>query len=126
MWALLTDEDKAKGKAPPPYATLPTMRMALRQTLGNRKCLLVVDDVWSAAHLKPFLEDTPYSARLITTRDASTLDAQTDVIHRVDVTGIRRGEATALLAANLPPGNEGLLSDLASSLGDWPILLRLV
>ncbi|MBZ0275360.1 MAG: TIR domain-containing protein [Anaerolineae bacterium] len=38
------------------------------EKLGDNDCLIVIDDVWNAAHLKPFLQGGKRCARLITTR----------------------------------------------------------
>ena len=107
----------------PGFATLEPMTAALERALGDRRCLLVIDDVWSGPNATPFLRGGPHCARLITTRDVSTLPP---AAQQVDVGAMRLGEATALLTANLPPGEEGSLRDLAERLGEWPILLRLV
>jgi WD40 repeat protein len=42
-----------------------------RTTMANKAALVVVDDVWSVADLKPLLAESPRSRFLFTTRDAS-------------------------------------------------------
>ena len=45
----------------------------LAELLAERDMLLVIDDVWNAAHLKPFLQGGKRCARLITTRNEEVL-----------------------------------------------------
>ncbi len=100
----------------------------LAEALGEKRCLLVVDDVWNAAHLRPFLRGGPGCTRLITTRNRDTLPAD---VHPVDVDAMRTDEAVALLGMGLPVV-ETETQDLASlpaltgRLGEWPLLLGLV
>ncbi|NJK79535.1 MAG: hypothetical protein HC876_04605 [Chloroflexaceae bacterium] len=47
----------------------------LAQALGERRLLLVIDDVWDSAHLQPFLEGGPHCTRLVTTRLPHVLPA---------------------------------------------------
>ena len=41
------------------------------ERLQFKRCLIVIDDVWNAVDLEPFLQSGPDSARLITTRQVS-------------------------------------------------------
>jgi WD40 repeat protein len=95
---------------------------ALRTGLDARRLLLVIDDVWSAAALRPFLEGGPECARLVTTRDGSTLPASAVP---VAVDAMQESEAVQLLAQDLPPGDPERLAALAARLGEWPLLLTL-
>lgn len=54
----------------------------LAELLADRDILLVVDDVWEAIHLKPFLQGGKHCARLITTRNEDVLpsNAQSQVV----------------------------------------------
>jgi len=97
----------------------------LKELLADRDILIVIDDVWDRAHLNPFIQGGPNCARLITTRNFDTLPASAERVH---VDAMQQDEATALLAAGLDE-DDGLrrsLADLASRLGEWPLLLRLV
>jgi hypothetical protein len=108
-------------------ATLAGARARLQAALHHRAILLVIDDVWNEAHARDLLESSSDSARLITTRDQSTLpfdaaDVPLDVMTEDD--------AFSLLCAGL--GENTLdrehrkhLADLARQLGYWPVLLRL-
>jgi hypothetical protein len=99
---------------------------ALRTALDGRRLLLVVDDVWSAAALRPFLEGGPGCVRLVTTRDGSTLPASAVP---VAVDAMQASEAVQLLAQGVPQGvpqgAPARLAALAARLGEWPLLLTL-
>jgi len=84
---------------------------------------MVIDDVWNAAHLKPFLQGGLQCARLITTRNLDTLPSNAK---KINVDAMQQNEATSLIGAGLPQGNEDELRKLASRLGEWPLLLKLV
>lgn len=88
--------------------------------LDNRDALLVMDDVWRAEHARPFLKGGSRCVRLITTRDSATLP---DECGKVDVDAMRTEEAAELLGKGLPAAD---FADLASRLGEWPLLLKLV
>ena len=85
--------------------------------------LMVVDDVWDAAHLAPFLQGGHHCARLVTTRNRSTVPASAET---VAVDAMQLAEAMALLGAGLPRDQEAALARLAKRLGEWPLLLKLV
>ncbi|MCD4843867.1 MAG: TIR domain-containing protein [Methanosarcinales archaeon] len=95
----------------------------LKELLSDRHILIVIDDVWNIAHLKPFIQDGPDCARLITTRDSSTLPESAE---RIPVDAMQKDEAVELLKTGLPPADEEVLKKLAGDLGEWPLLLKLV
>ena len=100
----------------------------LAEVLGDKDCLMVIDDVWNAVHLRPFLRGGKRCARIITTRDSTTLPAIARF--RVPVDAMQRQEALALLAFDLPAsalreGETAALQSLAARLGEWPFLLKL-
>lgn len=92
------------------------------ELLAERDILLIIDDVWDPAHLKPFIQGGPRCARVITTRAVDTLPSGTA---RVDVDAMQPPEALALLGFGLPSGFNEQLSRLAERLGEWPLLLKL-
>ncbi|HEV2765378.1 MAG TPA: TIR domain-containing protein, partial [Pyrinomonadaceae bacterium] len=110
------------GGERPGFADLNAATARLVELLADRDVLIVVDDVWNAAHLRPFVQGGPRCARLITTRDLDTLPKHA---RRVDVDAMRQDEAVALLGAGLPGGSEADLRELAARLGEWPLLLSL-
>ena len=63
------------------------------ELLAERDILLIIDDVWDPAHLKPFIQGGPRCARVITTRAVDTLPSGTA---RVDVDAMQPPEALAL------------------------------
>ena len=83
---------------------------------------MVIDDVWQAADLAPFMRGGPNCARLLTTRHPDILPRGT-VTTAVDA--MRPDEAARLLGADFPLGHEFALTGLAKRLGNWPILLKL-
>lgn len=107
----------------PGYAGLDAAAAALADLLAERELLIVVDDLWDAAHAAPFLRGGPRCARLITTRNVDTLPPGTQ---RVDVAQMHRDEAAALLGHGLPAGQAAALAGLAERLGEWPLLIKLV
>lgn len=58
---------------------------ALRETLAQRQCLLIVDDVWSTAAAKALAVTGPRGRVLYTTRDPGVLDAVGARIEHIDV-----------------------------------------
>src|SRR5574338_577406 len=65
----------------PGFATVEAATAQLAQLLSDRDLLIVIDDVWQAAHLKPFLQGGPRCARLITTRNIDTLPVATKTLN---------------------------------------------
>ena len=57
----------------------------LRRTLADRRCLLVVDDVWSTAAAAAFCAAGPQGRVLYTTRDTAVLNGIGAAIKRIDV-----------------------------------------
>jgi WD40 repeat protein len=111
----------------PALESLGSAAAKLGEVLGNLHILLVVDDVWHLEHLRPFLTGGPKVTRLITTRVDNALPIST-IRHSVDAMGAK--EALTLLAYDLPKEQvmerQTELGELASRLGRWPILLKLV
>ena len=113
------------GDERPGFTTRDAAVNRLKELLADRDILIVIDDVWDRAHLDPFIHGGLRCARLITTRNFDTLPVGAERVH---VDAMQQEEATALLAAGLDK-DDGLRSDLrelASRLGEWPLLLCLV
>ncbi len=98
----------------------------LAELLADRDILLVVDDVWDAIHLKPFLQGGKRCARLITTRNEDVLPAN---VQSQIVDAMQSDQAIQLLGAGVQGAgqlsNERVLRLLAARLGEWPLLLKL-
>ena len=133
VWVTLGNEPKLVDELAKVHVALTGRRPAfvdqddaayhLAQALQDRNCLIVIDDVWHAAHLKPFLRGGPGCVRLITTRLA---DIAPDAA-RIAVDAMNLSQATALLAKGLQPDapERAGLRQLAARLGEWPLLLEL-
>jgi WD40 repeat protein len=101
---------------------------ALREALGTKNCLLVVDDVSQTAHAEAFNVLGPHGRWVITTRDREILSAL-GVVSIIDVCGLKPELAQELLAewsgkrpAELPPEAR----DVARECGQLPLALALV
>jgi WD40 repeat protein len=99
----------------------------LAELLADRDILLVVDDVWDAIHLKPFLQGGTRCARLVTTRNQDVLpaDAQSLVVD-----AMQPGEAVQLLSFGLQTvpftaTDIQALRSLVVRLGEWALLVKL-
>jgi WD40 repeat protein len=104
------------------FVTLDAVTARLSELLADRVLLMVIDDVWNAAHLQPFLQGGSNCARLITTRILDTVPAKAA---KVMVDAMKPDEAVNLLRFNLPSTHDAEFLSLATRLGEWPILLKL-
>jgi NB-ARC domain/TIR domain/APAF-1 helical domain len=111
-------------------STLETVNAAatkLGEALGERRILIIVDDVWRAQDLNPFLEGGPNCVRLVTTRIDSVLPS---TALRQPVDAMRTSEAIELLSTGLPEkrvaSERANLAKLAARLGEWALLLKIV
>jgi WD40 repeat protein len=95
----------------------------LGRVLGDRRVLLVVDDVWTSAQAEPFLVGGPAAVRLFTTRMREVLPRSAGSV-RVDE--MDWGEAVQLLTAGAPGASSGVVARLLAATGRWPVLLTLV
>jgi WD40 repeat protein len=85
--------------------------------------LLVVDDVWDAAQLRPFRFGGRACTRLVTTRIPDLLPAGGP---RVLVDAMSAGQARGLVADGVAGLPAGAAQELAAVAGRWPVLLNLV
>jgi NB-ARC domain/Domain of unknown function (DUF4062) len=95
----------------------------LGRAVGDRRVLLVVDDVWSAAQVEPFMIGGPGAVRLFTTRIRGVLPGSAELV-RVDQ--MASGEAEQLLTAGVGGVSGGVVVGLLAATGRWPVLLALV
>ncbi|MFE6782071.1 NB-ARC domain-containing protein [Streptomyces sp. NPDC057680] len=86
------------------------------------RTLLVLDDVWEAAQLAPFLLGGTRCVRLVTTRVPSLLPPGTA---RVTVDEMTVEQARRVLTWQLPPLPPATVRDLLAATGRWALLLRL-
>ncbi|MGH3935333.1 MAG: NB-ARC domain-containing protein [Pseudonocardiaceae bacterium] len=95
----------------------------LGRVLGDRRVLLVIDDVWSAAQVEPFLVGGLATVRLFTTRMRGVLPRGAAA---VQVDEMARDEAEQLLTAGVDEVSGGVVEGLLAATGRWPVLLALV
>jgi predicted ATPase len=110
----------------PGFTSREATAVKLKEALADRICLLVIDDVWHASDLTPFLQGGPHCARLITTRTNQVLP---QAAQPVPVDAMQQEEAVQLLQTGLPiePGRKEVqqIQQLVQRLGEWPLLLVL-
>jgi WD40 repeat protein len=95
----------------------------LGRALGDRRLLLVIDDVWTTAQVEPFLIGGPTVRRLFTTRIRGILPSSAELV-RVDE--MNQGEAEQLLTAGITGAPREAAAGLLAATGRWPVLLALV
>src|SRR5262249_41934242 len=125
--AKLDDLTYALSGKKPGSESIEAATTEFKKHLEGREILIVVDDVWQSENLRPFLQGGQRCARLITTRIQNVIPPNA---HKVEVDAMRIGEAVKLLAADFEddpdrPSLDDELRSLASTLGEWPLLLKL-
>lgn len=120
LYAALTGER-------PPFIDADDASIQLSSRLDQKNCLLVIDDVWDANHLKPFLRGGRQCARLITTRQLGvTIELGGS---RTLVDKMTEDQSVKLLTSRIgssPSAADTVqLRTLAHRLGEWPLLLKL-
>lgn len=97
----------------------------LANELRNKRCLIVIDDVWDIAHLRPFLQGGKECIHLITSRRSDIASQVPASLLKLDK--MTMGEATELLLQWLDQKPDELLpfEQLAQRLGQWPLMLEL-
>ena len=95
----------------------------LARVVGDRKMLLVVDNVWSGADLSPFLMGGPRCVRVVTTRNIRVTPARARVLR---VGPMRQDEIAELLQRTVPGASSSMLGPVAALCGGWPLLATLV
>jgi WD40 repeat protein len=112
------------------FTSLEAATIQFAELLADRAILLVIDDVWNSAHLKPFLQGGKRCVRLITTRDERVIPP---LATRIQVDAMQMDEAIQLLIGGISgfddpaflKQNQDVLQRLAKRLGEWPLLLTL-
>ena len=110
------------------YPDLSLARMQLGQALRGKECLLILDDVWSAADVEPFVRAmNPRSRLLVTTRILEVVGALGARAHPLDV--LSEDQSRELLARwcgskpeDLPPE----AGDLIRECGRLPLALAMI
>ena len=116
----------ADGDSGPAFTSPEQAGQALARALsGSGRTLLVVDDVWTAAQLQPFLAAGGSGRLLVTTRRPVVLDDVAEP-RQIKVDAMPDAVARRLLTRGLPVMAAGLERDLLDLTGRWPLLLNLV
>src|SRR5262245_21196548 len=127
LLSIISDLVEILSDKRPGFQNISTAAAKLDETLGDLRILMIVDDAWREQDLRPFLQGGRHTTRLITTRRDDILPNEA-VRQRVDAMQDR--EALALLAGGLPPtqaaAQRSELAKLATRLGEWALLLKLV
>jgi hypothetical protein len=110
----------------PGFADVVTASEHLGELIGESRLLLVIDDVWREAQLRPFLRGGQNCVRLVTTRLPHLLPSG----HvPVAIDEMRAAEAARLIEMNLPvaaqPGAAARLATLADRLGNWAQMMAI-
>ena len=107
----------------PGFVDIEDAARELALKLENKNCLIVIDDAWSAAHIRPFLQGGGGCVRLITTR---LLDLAIDA-QRIRVDQMTPTEALQLLFARtgVAPTELEPFRNFVSRLGRWPLPIKL-
>jgi hypothetical protein len=95
----------------------------LGRVLGDRRVLLVVDDVWTSAQVEPFLIGGSGAVRLFTTRVRGVLPRSAQP---VQIDAMNHSEAKQVLTAGVGEVSDGVVAGLLAATGQWPVLLALV
>ncbi len=107
------------------FPDIETRADRLRTVLRDKRCLMVIDDVWDRAHLSPLRVGGPKCATLVTTRDRK-IARKLEVIQDIGV--MEPDQAVALLekwVGGVVNEDKALVSELARRLGYLPLALTL-
>ncbi|KIE26902.1 hypothetical protein LK08_11835 [Streptomyces sp. MUSC 125] len=95
----------------------------LARLLQGRRALLVVDNVWSATDLGPFLLGGEDCVRLVTTRNVRVCPSSARVVR---LGPMAPGEIRELLVRNVGALDDAEAARLAGVCGGWPLLASIV
>jgi len=95
----------------------------LARVLGDRRILFVIDNVWSARDLSPFLIGAPNCTRLVTTRNARVCSSQTA---ELVLEPMSNHEIERLLATQLEGVSGDLVRPIAGACHGWPLLAQII
>jgi transcriptional regulator with XRE-family HTH domain/tetratricopeptide (TPR) repeat protein len=110
------------------HHTTESLSRILRQAIGRRRLLLVIDDAWTVDESFPFLVGGPHCAQLVTTRSPQL--AHTIAGHMsISVPVLSHQESFHLLATLVPDLmqiDDTQISPLIQQVGGLPFLLYLI
>lgn len=130
---LLSSFLQGLGEAPSTISSVDGATGHLRTLMRDRAVLIVVDDVWYADHLQPFLVGTSRSHLLLTTRRLEVADS----VHSrtIQLDSMTSAESFALLtkcagkgknSAPLSSSDQREAHQLAEQLGHHPLAMQLM
>ena len=120
---LISDLCSHLGGQRPPFASPEQAGFHLARVLADRRALLVIDNVWSAADLAPFLLGAPNVVRLVTTRNARVCPADTAQLR---LGPMSEAEVRELLHRTVPALRPEDALSLAGQCNGWPLLASVV
>lgn len=105
-------------------------RTDLREAIGSESCLIAVDDVWDVDVVSDIVASLPANASLVITTRGLTLPDEALGGRRqlaIPVSSMSVEETRELLARRVDLTDDlvGVLDDLGTRLGHWPLLLSL-
>lgn len=116
LYAALTGER-------PGFVNQEDVIVELARRTGDVHCLVVIDDVWNTAHLRPLLRATKGWTRLVTTRDFEIAVG----VQAVEIDEMSTSQAVEMLTAGVNySGNVMPFYRMAEGMGRWPLMLELV
>ncbi len=95
----------------------------LARVLSDRRVLIVIDNVWSAADLAPFLLGGVACVRLVTTRNVRVCPARARLVRLGPMSSTEIRELLSRSVSNLGTHETARLADLC---GGWPLLVTVV
>jgi len=107
------------------FTEITDAQTAIKDLIATKNILLVVDDVWKAYHVQPFLDINPKGATLVTTRYVDVVLAANADAHRIDVDEMKPEEAVELLMSNIAHKPTTDVTKLAERLGNWALMMTL-
>ena len=105
--------------------TIESAETHIRTLLKNKACLLIIDDVWHAEDVQPFLNGGEKCRVIITTRDASIANKLGASLHSLDI--LTPEQSFALIIARLGEMSESdhsYAAALAKRLGYHPLAIE--
>jgi WD40 repeat protein/DNA-binding XRE family transcriptional regulator len=107
----------------PPFSDADQAGFHLARVLADRRVLIVIDNVWSAADLAPFLLGGPNAVRLVTTRNARVCPANA---LQLRLGPMSAPEVRELLHRTVPALRLEDAVHLAQLCHGWPLLASVV
>ncbi|WP_238783328.1 NB-ARC domain-containing protein [Streptomyces monomycini] len=95
----------------------------LARLLQDRRALLIVDNVWSAADLSPFVLGGEKCVRLVTSRNVRVCPSSARIVRLGPMTA---NEISEMLVRNVSSLQRPAAQELAELLGGWPLLAQIV